>query len=227
MFLSNHCPSANAQLSELSPCRSVKSGYSLKCIVLYFIVFIGAFISIFSNRLKAPHGDESFEACCQWALLHVQIITLLFPFTVQKYIYPCVRYYACAYTRGWSTPTTSQHTILTRKNSHHFLVCSGRDSNLCSLYPLDLEADALSLEPPRPHFLSLTARGLGLNTYYYPTLQTTEHFFDAGKMGNNNRDLLDTHFRKYTLTKKKRYSKHLRCLGEGEGRRRGSSTRYT
>ena len=49
------------------------------CIVLYCIVLIGAFISIFSNRLKAPHGDESFEACCQWALLNVHIITLLFP----------------------------------------------------------------------------------------------------------------------------------------------------
>ena len=27
---------------------------------------------------------ESFEAYCLWALLNVQIITLLFPFTVQK-----------------------------------------------------------------------------------------------------------------------------------------------
>ena len=35
------------------------------CIVLYCIACIGAFMSIFSNRLKAPHGDERFEACCQ------------------------------------------------------------------------------------------------------------------------------------------------------------------
>ena len=36
------------------------------------------------------HRAESFEACCQRALLNVQIITLLFTFTVQKYIYPPV-----------------------------------------------------------------------------------------------------------------------------------------
>ena len=40
------------------------------------------------NMLVEPQGDESFEACCQWALLNVQIITLLFQLTVQKYIYP-------------------------------------------------------------------------------------------------------------------------------------------
>ena len=63
---------------------------ALYCIVLYCIVLIGACISIISNQLKAPHGDERFEACCQWEILNVQIITLLFPFTVQKYIYPPV-----------------------------------------------------------------------------------------------------------------------------------------
>ena len=33
------------------------------------------------------HRAESFEACCQWVPHSVQIIILLFPFTVQKYIY--------------------------------------------------------------------------------------------------------------------------------------------
>ena len=62
-----------------------------------------------------------------------------------------VRSYACVYTRrGWGTPTASQHNILTRKNSHKFFLCSGRDSNLWSWNPLDLEADALPNEPPRP-----------------------------------------------------------------------------
>ena len=32
------------------------------------------------------HRDENFEACCQWALLHVQIMTLPFTFTVQRFI---------------------------------------------------------------------------------------------------------------------------------------------
>ena len=45
--------------------------------------------------MRLPHRSvtikESFEACCQWALLNVQVITLLFPFTVQKYICPPVR----------------------------------------------------------------------------------------------------------------------------------------
>ena len=31
---------------------------------------------------------SSFEACCQWALHNVQIVTLLFTFTIEKYIYP-------------------------------------------------------------------------------------------------------------------------------------------
>ena len=31
-------------------------------------------------------------------------------------------FYVCVYTRGWGTPTTSQHNILTRKNSHFVLV---------------------------------------------------------------------------------------------------------
>ena len=29
------------------------------------------------SMLVAPQGGESFQACCQWALLNVQIITLL------------------------------------------------------------------------------------------------------------------------------------------------------
>ena len=33
----------------------------------------------------------------------------------------CVRSYACVYTWGWATPT-SQHNILTQKNSHKFVL---------------------------------------------------------------------------------------------------------
>ena len=39
---------------------------------------------------------------------------------------------------------------MTRKNSHKYFLCSGRDSNLWSWNPLDLEADALPIEPPHP-----------------------------------------------------------------------------
>ena len=50
---------------------------------------------------------------------------------------------------GWGT-LMSQHNILTRKNCHNFFLCSRRDSNLWSWHPLDLEANALPIEPPRP-----------------------------------------------------------------------------
>ena len=120
----------------------------------------------------------SFEAFCQWALLSVHITRLVtlpyyYIYRVQKYIYPsgskvlagsfrvsvihrsqtwtagsfkCIldRSCACLYTRGLGTPTASQH-ILTRKK-YKYLLQSRRDSNLC---PLDLESDALPIEPPR------------------------------------------------------------------------------
>ena len=56
----------------------------------------------------------------------------------------------CIHTGVWGTPTTIQHKILTRKNSHRFVLCSGRDSNLWSWNPLHHEADALPNEPPHP-----------------------------------------------------------------------------
>ena len=116
-----------------------------------------------SKRRRA----KSFETCCQWALLNVQVINLVFPSTVQKYIYPpvskthagsfrvsvihrtltwttgsltCVRSYACVYTRGWGTQTRSQRNILTWKNSHKCVLCFGRDS-------LSLQHPPLSLQP--------------------------------------------------------------------------------
>ena len=73
----------------------------------------------------------------------------------------CVRSYAYVYTRGWGTPTTSQHNTLTRKNSHNLFLCSGRDSNLWSWNPSDLEADALPIELPSPPtwYVLLAAHG--------------------------------------------------------------------
>ena len=62
---------------------------------------------------------------------------------------------ACTHGGQWGTPTTSQHNIMTRKNSYKFVLCSGRDSNLWSWSLLYLEADALPIEPPRPPNVSL------------------------------------------------------------------------
>ena len=111
-------------------------------------------ISLFLNQRKAPQGDEGFEACCQWALLTVQIVTSLFHFTVQKYMYPpvskvhagsfrvfvihrtltwttgfltCVRdhSFTCVYTRGLGTPTASQHNIFDSEKTHFFSCAPG------------------------------------------------------------------------------------------------------
>ena len=56
---------------------------------------------------------------------------------------------AYAHTRGWGTPTTIQHNHFdSEKLSQIVLVL--RDLNLWSWNLLDLEADALPIEPPRP-----------------------------------------------------------------------------
>ena len=59
----------------------------------------------------------------------------------------CVRdhSYACVYTQGLGTLTTSQHNILTKKNSHKFVLCSGQSSNLGYL---DLESMLYQLSHP-------------------------------------------------------------------------------
>ena len=119
-------------------------------IIIIFIVLIGAFLSIFQIDSKRRRA-ESVEACCQWALLNVQIIAPLFPFTVQKYMYPpvsrvaagsfrvsvihrtltwtagfltCVRdySYACVFTRGLGTPTASQHNVLDLEKLSQFVI---------------------------------------------------------------------------------------------------------
>ena len=62
----------------------------------------------------------------------------------------CVRdqSYACVYTRGLGTATTSQHNVFDSKQLFFLfkLLCSWRGSNLGSL---DLESDATPIEPPR------------------------------------------------------------------------------
>ena len=70
-------------------CRQIRkylSPTTLIIIIIIITILIGAFISIFPNQLKAPQG-WNFEACCQWTLFNVQIITQQLTFTVQKYIY--------------------------------------------------------------------------------------------------------------------------------------------
>ena len=65
------------------------------------------------SMLVAPQGDESFEACCQWALLHVQIITLLFQFTVHKYInLPSWQQSACLVFSCFRNPPNSDLRLL-------------------------------------------------------------------------------------------------------------------
>ena len=58
---------------------------------------------------------------------------------------------ACVYTRGLGTPTQVSKTFLLGK-THKVFLCSWRHSNL---RPLDLESDALPVEPHRHPFLCL------------------------------------------------------------------------
>ena len=59
---------------------------------------------------------------------HVSVIHRTPTWTTGSLTY--VRSYACVYKRGCGTPTTSQHTILTWKNSHKFVLCSGHLINI-------------------------------------------------------------------------------------------------
>ena len=110
-------------------------------------------ISVGTNNSKRRRA-ESFEACCQRALLNVQISTLLFTLTLHKYTYPlvskvhagslrvsvihrtltratgaltCVRdhYYACKSIRvGLGTPTASRRNIFDSEKTSHKLYCA-------------------------------------------------------------------------------------------------------
>ena len=63
----------------------------------------------------------------------------------------CVRDHS--YTHGcWAHQQRVSTTVLTRKNSHNFFLCSWRGWGL-NLRSLDLEFDALPIEPPR-HLLT-------------------------------------------------------------------------
>ena len=60
---------------------------SISFLVLYLWALSPQSFQINSKR----HRAETSEVCCQWALLHVaNHWTLIFTFTVQKYIYPSV-----------------------------------------------------------------------------------------------------------------------------------------
>ena len=90
----------------------------------------------------------------------------------------CVRdhSYACEYTRGLGTPTTESRQHFDSEKLIFFL-CSGRGSNLCLWNPLDLEADALPMEPPRHPVTMVTAsNGLALVLCSTGTVEGIAHF---------------------------------------------------
>ena len=57
------------------------------CVCYYYCIERCIYLNLIKSKRRRA---ESFEACCQRALLSVQITTLLFPFPVQKYVYPPV-----------------------------------------------------------------------------------------------------------------------------------------
>ena len=54
-------------------------------LIIMITILMGGYLSFQIN--SGHHRAESFEACCQWVLHNAQIITLLFAFAVQKYIF--------------------------------------------------------------------------------------------------------------------------------------------
>ena len=59
--------------------------------------------------------------------------------------------FLCAYTaRGVGHTDESAQHFDSEKLSQLMFLCPGQDANLWSLNPLDLEADALPIEPPLP-----------------------------------------------------------------------------
>ena len=61
-----------------------------------------------------------FFVCYCVQCFHFSVIHRTLTWTVESLT--CVCSYACVYTQGWGTPTTSQHNILTWKNSQIVLV---------------------------------------------------------------------------------------------------------
>ena len=94
------------------------------------------------------------------AVFHVSVMQQTLALTT--YSLTCARdlSYACVYTHGGWAHRRVITTCLTRKNSHKLFSCSGRGSNLWSWNPLDLEADALPIEPHR--HLSIFLRSYSL-----------------------------------------------------------------
>ena len=85
--------------------------------------------------LGALGRAESFEACCQWALLSVQITrryTLRFKFTVHKYIYSSVRKVHAVSFRVFRNPPNSDMDYYTGS-----LTCV-RDHSYACVYTLGL-----------------------------------------------------------------------------------------
>ena len=119
-------------------------------------VVLNAVSPCYCSMLGALSSLVSFEACCQWARLIVcnsLETTLLFKFTVQKYIYPSVskvyvgsfrvsvnhrtltwatgsltytrdHSYAYVYTRELGTPTTNQHNFFDPEKTLTILSCA-------------------------------------------------------------------------------------------------------
>ena len=99
-----------------------------------------------------------------------------------------VRTFLCAsiHTGAVHTDNESAQHFDSEKNSHKFCLCSGRDSILWSWNPLDIEADAIQIEPPRipnqPKQFMRTSLNLyrsRSNEYTFGRSQISPHHFVA------------------------------------------------
>ena len=101
----------------------------------------------------------------------------------------CVRDHSCecVYTRALGTPpTASQHNIIDSGKAHKLSLCSRRDSNLG---PLDLESDALPIEPPRHPDRRSSTRGIKQNVKHVFLQVCVEGIDGAGFLYGNGQSI--------------------------------------
>ena len=95
------------------------------CIYYYYYYYYYCIdrliISIFPKQLKASQGWRLLKLDANGRYLNVQIIALLFPFTVHKYIYPPVCKSACWVFSCFRNPPNSDMATRESRTARHFL----------------------------------------------------------------------------------------------------------
>ena len=121
--------------------------------VLHFIIPFGNLDRLTWVRIQQPQEQRYPVLQVHAGSFRVSVIYRSLTWTTGSLTCVGDDSYACVYTRGLGTPTTSQYNIFySEKLSNLFLMLlTGPGSNLRSL---DLESDALPTEPPHQKLLT-------------------------------------------------------------------------